>query len=76
MLYSSTNTIELDRDTIWFAGEPVYWRSPTPIVGIQPNRAAAHHRHSARATCRPPTEPPIDGEMVQLTLNLELPVSE
>jgi hypothetical protein len=54
----AANTVTLDHDVTWQAGEPVFWRSPEPTVGIQ------------EPYTPPPVEPP--DELVKLILEASM----
>ncbi len=55
------NTVTLNQETSWKAGDLVTWRSPNPVVGIQDNYVVP---------IDPPVDPPVEPtqELVQLML--------
>ncbi len=65
------NTVQLDRDAPQRDGDPVYWRSPIPNVGIQEEYVVGPV--DPPVIVEPPvtpTEPPTVNETVTLTLSV------
>jgi hypothetical protein len=89
LVHHDGNAIALDRNAKWGDGDPVFWRSPQPIVGIQPEytqpvvveppNPTQPNPTTPTEPTEPPTEPPappapepVEGEMVQITISVNL----
>jgi len=51
------NALGLDSRTKWQDGDPIYWRSPEPVVGIQPEYKPVEPPTSPPGPSFPPTDP-------------------
>jgi hypothetical protein len=67
----AANTVMLDRDVTWQDGQPVYWRSPSPMVGMQ-------EVYTPPPPIEPPVEPPAPppDELVKLILEASMSPTE
>jgi len=69
----SANTVTLDRDVEWQDGDPVFWRSPEPVVGFQSDDYIPPTEPPVEPTEPPvePVEPPVETGTIILTVTID-----